>query len=432
MTGGAEFAPRVRHATLRNGLQVYLLENHANTTVDLVGLIEGGLFAETRDQAGTAHAMAMMLDRGTRRRSQAEIADLLESCGAALRYALTTEALIVRGRCLAEDLPLLIELLGETLREPSFPADQLALVREETLVGLREAEFDAHDRALRAAAARSYGDAHPYARHPLGSPSIVAALQPSDLRACHAARMAARATSLAIVGDIEPRRTQTLLDAHLGALSPGSPPAPPGASPAPPGADTARVGPPMVQAERIEIPEREQIELVCLGPGIARGEHAFEAAAVGNFILGGSFVSRLNQRLRDRDGLTYDVRSLIVSGRHRGLWYAATGVAPGDLQRATDALQEELERWAREGIQDEELAIAQQHLTGAFPIKLETNRVIAAVLLDGVRSGRGLDYIDRYRDRIAALDRQAVEAGARRLIGHGALHTVSAGTHAGA
>lgn len=450
MTPTAEIAPRVRSVTLRNGSRTYLLENHANTTVDIVGLLEGGLQIEPPERAGVAHLTVEMLDRGTRRRSHSEIADALESCGARLRYGLTPEAILLRGRCLQEDLPLVLELLGETLREPSFPDDQLELVREEALVGLREAAFDGHDRALRSAAAMVWGSAHPYARHSLGDVAQVGRLDRTQLESFHARAVAGRALSLAIVGDIDLRRVTALLDAHLGPLPPGPgglggeggdafwSPSPGAESPLsaarPQAPEDARAGaakPAQLDAQ-IEIPDREQIDLVFLGEGIVRSDPQFEACAVANFILGGSFVSRLNQQLRDREGLTYDAHSLIASGRHPGLWYAATGVAPADVGRAAAVLREQLQHLAAEGVTSEELEMSRRHLTGAFPVKLETNRVVAGVLLDGVRSGRGLEYVDRYCERIAALSQAAVDAAARRLVGTGRIFAVSAGTHASA
>jgi zinc protease len=169
---------------------------------------------------------------------------------------------------------------------------------------------------------------------------------------------------------------------------------------------------------------------VLAGPGVARDRPGFEAYGLANFLIGGSFVSRLNQRLRDASGLTYGAQSQIVSGRRAGLWFASFGVHPTDVGPAVDLAREELRRMVTGGVGEEELRLAQQHLTGSFPLRLETNRAVASWLLESVRFGRGLDYVDRYRDRIRGLTRSAVDEALRALIDPDGVLAVAAGSFA--
>jgi zinc protease len=89
---------------------------------------------------------------------------------------------------------------------------------------------------------------------------------------------------------------------------------------------------------------------------------------------------------------------------------------------------EEMRGMAAGGPSAEELEIARDHLTGSFPLRIETNRQIGAALLDGVRHGRGLDYVDRYRDRIRAITREEVKAASARLFRAADAIVVTAGT----
>lgn len=75
-----------------------------------------------------------------------------------------------------------------------------------------------------------------------------------------------------------------------------------------------------------------------------------------------------------------------------------------------------LARFVEEGVTAEELEEAKAHLTGTFPLQLETARAVAALFLDGIRFGRGPDYIDHYRERVAALTPAQVTAAGRELI----------------
>jgi len=404
-------AERVAVADLAGGVRVHLLENHANATVDVVGLIEGGLRGEPPELPGVADLTFAMLDRGTQRRDERALAEALESNGAVLEYGLGPEVAVLSARCLSEDLALLLEILGETLCEPAFPEAQLALEREETLVALRESAFDTFDRAFRRAVGRLRGEHDIYARDPLGTEAVVARLTRADLAAHHRRAVCAAGLSLAVVGDIDPAQTLDLLERNLAGLPPAGAAAPAngtgGARPAAAGAAW----------ERVPVPDKEQVEIVVAAPGVSRADPGFEAAAVANFIFGGSFVSRLNQQLRDAAGLTYGTQSQILSGRDAGCWVASAGVHPDSVERAIGMLRGEMERMAEAGVDAAELEMAQQHLTGSFPIRLETNRALASLLLESVRFGRGLDYVDRYPARIRGLTLEEVNAAARRLLG---------------
>lgn len=447
----AGISARVQDLVLPNGAKTYLIENHADVTVDVLGLFEGGLFLEPPEQAGLANLTLAMLDRGTRRRTENEISDAIESNGLQLDYTLLRECAGVRARCLSEDLPLLLELMGETLTEPTFPEEQLALVREQVLVDLEQIAYDTFEQAARRAATRLFHGGHPYAREALGEADRLVKLTTNDLESYRLRALTGPRMSLVVAGHIDPAETTALVRRHLGALpeesggksaleasetaaAPGAhadapfktPEAHAGGRLAAPQTRTATQ--PAVRREHVPIADKEQVDIVFMRPGIARTEPGFEAYGLANFIFGGSFVSRLNQRLRDRAGLTYGAHSAIISGRFPGYWLASTGVPPQQVERAVALVIEELTRFVEEGVSAEELAVAQDHLTGAFPIRLETNQALAALFLDGIRYGRGRDYLERYPERLRAVTRDAVNAAARRLIDPGDLIVVSAGS----
>lgn len=417
-------APRIHSAELRNGAQVHLLESHRNQTVDLVGYIDGGMFLEEERAAGLANLCVGMLDRGTRYRDHTAISEALESNGARLGHGITREAVTLRGRALAEDLELLLGLLGETLRAPSFPEDQLRILKEDARAGLREAAFDTYARAYRRAGELCLGAEHPYARDSLGREASLAEVTSTDLEHFHARAVAGARLRLALVGDFDTPEILALLEQHLGALSAGDP--------APIAGLSATGAPPQgacpeERRDHVAIADKGQVDIVFMRAGIARTAPEFTAAALANFILGGSFVSRLNQQLRDTEGLTYGVQSGFTSGLYPGFWSAYIGVHPTNVAAAISGTLREMRRMVDAGVSAEELRIAREHLSGSFPIKLETNRAIAAVLLEGLRSGRGLDYIDRYTERIARVSLDEVNAAAGALFATDDLITVSAG-----
>ncbi len=437
-------ADRIRSATLDNGLTVHLIASHVNPTVDLIGVIEGGMFLEEPEQAGVGNLCVTMLDRGTRQRTLAEISDALESNGARLTYNLAREAVTVRARCLAEDLSLLLGIIGETLAEPSFPPSEIELVKEDARAGLREAAFDTCGRAYDRAAGLVLGADHPYAREMLGRLAVIDAASRADLAGFHRRAIAAARGRLVLIGDFEPEAALALLARRLGAVPAGDGALPPEARPAAParqapgdaGRDIASAsGNPGAGAaasirarEHIEIADQGQLDVVLARPGVARTDEAFTIYGLANYILGGSFVSRLNQRLRDREGLTYGAQTSIISALCPGLWSAYVGVHQRHLEQAVAGILDEMRRFALHGVAEEELELARLNLTGSFPIRLETNRAVAAAVLEAMRLGKGPDHIDAYVERIRAATREQVNAAAEALFRPQDAVIVSAGT----
>lgn len=419
-------AERVRAAQLRNGAKVYLLESRSNLTVDLVGYLEGGLRLERPERAGVANLCVATLDRGSGRRTHDDIAETLESCGAQLSFDLTPEMVTFRLRCLIEDLKQVLEVMADSLRSPIFPEAQLQIARDEARAGLREAAFDTYTRAYERAAALVAGPAHAYARDPLGEEELLSSLTRAEVESFHRRVLDSSHLSLAMIGPINSREALDLLETSFGSARVGGGAEQTAASGVPesPGYPAPTEHP----WEHIEVADKDQVDLIFMRAGIPRADERFEIFALANFLAGGTFVSRLNTRLRDQEGLTYGAQSTIVSGQEPGLWYASTSVHPRDVERAIELVRDELSGLAAAGPREEELQEALQHLTGSFPIRLEANRVVASVLLDGVRSGKGLDYIDRYRERILRIDTRQVAEACRTLWADGRWAVVSAGS----
>ena len=432
-------ADRITTSRLANDAKAYVLESRSNITVDLIGYLEGGLGLEASQQAGVANLCVGTLDRGTRTRAHDEIAEALESCGARVSFDLTPETTTFRARCLSEDLALVLSILAECLAAPSFPEAQLKIGREEALAGLREAAIDTYARAYECGAGLVLGADHPYARDPLGRDAVVPRVTAEQVHAFHRRLLSSSRLRLAVIGDVSVDEVTTLLEETLGSLPPvdershggalpdegreaASTVAPTAGSAAAPAdasvdvsVDASAGGPHIGQREHLALPDKEQVDLFFMRRGVPRTAPDFEAYALANFLVGGSFLSRLNQRLRDQEGLTYGAQSTIVSGLEAGLWYAYVSVHPRDVERCVEMTFAELARFAAEGPADDELEMARLHLTGSFPIKLEAKRVVASVLLDSVRTGRGLDYIDRYCERVMAIGRGQVIEAARGL-----------------
>src|SRR5689334_9957299 len=153
----------ITRVVLDNGITVLAYENYAAQSVVIAGTIRAGALYEPRaTHSGLASMTAGSLMRGTQNRDFDAIHSSLEDIGADLDIGAGIHGTSFNGKALAEDLPVLIDLLGDILRYPAFPTAQVERLRGEILTGLQYRQHDTRYRANRAFRENLYPDNHPY------------------------------------------------------------------------------------------------------------------------------------------------------------------------------------------------------------------------------------------------------------------------------
>ena len=111
----------ITRAVLPNGIVILVRSNFDSPSVVFSGYVNTGSIFEPDEKMGLADFTASALMRGTRKRSFQKIYDAIESVGASLGFNGGTHTTGFSGRALEEDLPLLLDLLADSLRHPAFP-----------------------------------------------------------------------------------------------------------------------------------------------------------------------------------------------------------------------------------------------------------------------------------------------------------------------
>jgi zinc protease len=390
---------------LDNGIRLLLRENHASPSVVVAGYVVAGSADENREQAGLAAFTASALLRGTPKRSFESIYDELESVGANASIRGGVHSTGFGGKSLAEDLPLVLDVLADALRNPAFPEAEVEKLRGQILTDLHERAHDTQRMARLGFNELAYPGPHPYSRSVSGYPEAVASLGRDDLARFHAQRYSPQGLVMVIVGAISSGKTLDLVRQAFGEWKH----TPPARDPLPEAPRLSK------RCERsITIPGKTQTDLVLGYPGPARTDPLFLHAALCNSILGVfGMMGRLGQKVREEQGLAYYSYSRVSGGPGPGPWSVTAGVHPASLERAVDSMRREIRRIGEEPVDDEELADNKAFLTGSLPLRLETNSGQAQTIRDMERYELGLDYLQRYRGLIDAITAEEVQQAAR-------------------
>jgi zinc protease len=405
--GAAAIETAVRHV-FPNGMVALIQRNPSSPTVTVRGEVRVGAVDEPAAQSGLAVFTGAALIRGTARRSFQQIVAETESLGASVSAGGGMHGSGFSGRALVEDLPLILEILADMLRYPTFPGQEVERLRGQFLMGLRESEQETRTQASRAVRALLFPPEHPYSRLSGGSIATVQSIGRDDLAAFHQ-RYYPAATTVAVVGDVEPHAVVELLERVFAGWE---------ASGAPPSHELPPPRPPQgVERRDIQLEGKAQSDIIWAVHGLRRTDEDFYAANVANMILGRiGLGGRLGNNVRERQGLAYSCGSSLDADLGAGPWAALAGVNPTSVDRALQAIVHEIRQFGADGPTGEELADARDFMTGSLALGLETNDGIAGTLLGIERYGLGLDYISRYPGIIRGVSAEQIVEVARRYL----------------
>ncbi|MBI5014731.1 MAG: insulinase family protein [Deltaproteobacteria bacterium] len=408
-------ARRPRLTRLPNGVRLLVKINPDVPVVALRAALLGGSRREDRRLSGLFHLTAEALVHGTRSRNVFEIAHEADDLAGQLDPFSGRNSFGLKAELLAKYLEDGLDLFADVLCHPTFPADEVDKVREDTLGALRLRADNPAAQAFRLFEETLYLD-HPYGRDVLGTPETVGRISPADLRRTHAAFTRPEHLVVAVAGDVDPDLVADFFAHALGHLAPGAslPPEPP-----PP----RRVAEPR-RASSFAPTEQAHVVAGFLGASL-RSVDRF-GLRVANAVLAGQ-GGRLFRRLRDERGLAYSVSSSTLEGLDRGYVAGYIATNPAQAEAAREGLLAEFQSLARGEVTAEEIEEAKRKLVGGFEIALQENVFQAAQMAMDEVYGLGGQGFASHARQVFAVSTADVVAAARRYFDPSGLVSVFVG-----
>jgi zinc protease len=412
-------ADDIYRVILPNGITILARSNFNSPSVAISGYLWAGALTETDDKLGLSDFVASSLARGTRKRSFDQIYNELEAVGASMGFNSGTHTTSFGGRALVEDLPLVLTLLSESLRQPTFPKAEVEKLRTQLLTGLSIRAQDTSDMADMTFDQILF-KGHPYSRPGDGYPETIKAITLGDLVKFHRSFFGPRGLVIAIVGAIEPKKAVDHVQRVLGGWQVEDQKEAPALPP--------HKGLDKTVRRHHTIAGKSQSDIVIGTIGPRRKDPEYMAASLGNSVLGQfGMMGRIGDVVREKSGLAYYASSSLSAGFGPGSWDVSAGVNPQNVNKAIDLIIKELKRFVKNGVTAQELADAQANYIGRLPLSLESNGGVAGALLNIERQQLGLDYYRGYADLVRAVKREHVLEAARKYIDPDRLAIVTAG-----
>jgi zinc protease len=394
---------------LENGLRVVLFQTEKSPIVELRLVADGGFANDPYGRSGLAAlAMAMF---SLLRTDNAQVGCALEAVGAALHGQVTPDAAVVGMSALHANLGDALRIYVSALAHPEFKAEDFELLRANRLALIVGERLNPFELALRVLPPVVYGRGHVYARPFTGSgiERDVAQITSNDLRNYYARHLTPENSTLVVAGSCEPGHLRAQLDETLKEWR-----AVPGTALANAPAETVADGSSVVIVNR---PAASQTVLAAGLRTLARNSSRAEALIVADTILGGIFSSRLNLSLREREGWTYGVRSLLLDSRRQGFWLVRTAVRTDRAAQAMAEIAGEIDNLAgRQPSTPDEFSRAVDYLVARIPANHESCAQMADALAHAVIHRLPVAYAKNLARSLRRLSRDDVTETCHQIL----------------
>ena len=286
---------------LDGGGQLWLLEDHDLPVVVFSVVITGGSADDAQDKLGTAELANQMLLEGAGERNSSEVSSFLYGLAVDVSVQTTRQHTILNVSAHKDRLNDALAVVSDMVFAPLFAQDDWDRVMEQHLAGLQQSRQDSSWVASHYAPYFLYGSAHPLGRSTQGAPSTLATISSEDAKAWHMGRLKGGAAQMGVVavGDIDAATVQSLVATHFNQF----PTLALGEFVAPVLSDQAIQ--PTSRTVLVDMPGAEQTSIRVLAPAYKSGDEREIAADLAGIVMGGTFTSRLNAKLREEKGYTY-------------------------------------------------------------------------------------------------------------------------------
>lgn len=409
-------AIEIQRVVIRGGIEAWLVQDPSVPVISMSFMFRGGAALDPKGKEGLADMVSGLLDEGAGDLKSQPFQRAVEEISASLGFDAGLDRFGGSLRTLSAKRGEAFRLLKLAITAPRFDPEPVDRIRTQLLVSLKE-ESENPRRIAGKTWFRTVFPDHPYGRPVSGTEDSIAKLTVEDLKGFVRRRLARKSLVVGVAGDISAAELARRLDEVFGSLPAGADG--PGIADVKPAAGGRTI------VVRKPIPQ----SVVVFGQfGVKRKDPDYYTAYVMNHILGGGgFSSRLTEEVREKRGLAYSVYSYLNPMDHAGLILGGLGTRNENVAKSIEIVREEWRRLAREDVGKIELEAAKTYLNGSFPLRFDSSRRIARILVAVQVNKLGIDYLKRRPKLIGAVTVNDVRRVARRLLGSDALTVVIVG-----
>ncbi|WP_138477428.1 M16 family metallopeptidase [Dyadobacter bucti] len=385
--------PKYEKFTLKNGLTIYLMEQHEVPLINVSAVFDAGAMNDG-DRYGLSSLTADALVFGTQKYTKPQIEEMTDFVGATLNTVAGKESAGLTSSFAAKDQEKLFDIIQQVLMYPVFDATEFDKHKQRTLLELtqqKESPRSVIGNYFNVFLFKSF----PYATPVGGTKSTVEKITSADVKAFYKSNYTTGRGAIAVVGDFKTadmKKTITALFSNWKTAESRM---------------VKRVAPDLeFDKSRVLLVNKDdarETTFLIGGKGIDYNSPDYVPVLVMNTILGGRFTSWLNDALRVNSGLTYGAGSRFSRYKYAGTFAISTFTKNSTTVPAIDMALSVLDSLHKTGINEEILASAKAYVKGDFPPEYESAGALARLLTDMFVYNFDGNFINTFQSKVDGL-----------------------------
>ncbi len=367
---------------LNNGLRV-VVENIEYVNSVSVGLwVKNGSRNENISNSGISHFIEHMFFKGTSHRTAKQISEAIEEVGGQINAFTGKEATCFYIKALDSHLELSLDILSDMLFNSSFSEDEIQKEKGVIVEEINMSE-DSPEDVLIDLHTKAIWDTDSISLPILGSKETVNSFNRKNLLDYIDSHYTPENLVISVSGKFDMKNIEKQLETYFGKWHCK-------------GTNiTKYTSPELLNKHYFRKKEIEQLHISLGIPGVELGNDDTYTLILLSNILGGGASSRLFQKIREELGVCYSIYSYISAFKNTGIVSIYAGLNPNQAKVSIDAIQEEVRKFAKLGIDNERLYKAKEQLKGSYILGLEST---SSRMFSNGRSVMFLDKINTPKD----------------------------------
>jgi zinc protease len=378
---------------LKNGLTIYLMEQHEVPLINVSAIFEAGSIYDGANY-GLAGLTADALLFGTQKYTKAQIEAQTDYVGASLQTYAGKDGARVASSFAAKDQDKMFDIIRQILMYPVFDAKEFEKHKQRTLLQLAQEKESPNAVIWKYYSKFLFGN-FPYATPGSGTRPTVQKITPALVNSFYKNHYTTDKGAITVVGDFESAAMKVKLTALFENWKTVE------------SRMIKRVAPDLdFEKSRVLLVNKadaRETTIAIGGKGIDYSNPDYIPVLVVNTILGGRFTSWLNDALRVNSGLTYGARSFFSRSKYAGTFAISTFTKNASTVAAMDMALGVLDSLHRSGINETTLLSAKSYVKGDFPTDYEAGGSLAGLLTDMHLYNFDESFINTFQAKVDSL-----------------------------
>ncbi|MDY0080183.1 MAG: pitrilysin family protein [Ignavibacteriaceae bacterium] len=402
--------PKIERSTLSNGLKIVLATRTAVPVVNFLLSVDAGFAADQNLPEGTSSLAMNLMDEGTKTKTSLQLNEELLKLGANLYTGSGLDNCNVGLSALKGSLDKSLELFADIILNPSFPDKELDRLKNERFSQIKREKSSPTQMALRVLPKYIYGEDHPYGTPFTGSgyEETVKNITRNDIVSFHDKWFKPNNSTLIVVGDISMDELKSKIDKLFKNWKSGD-------APKKKIENVSHKTAPVVYV--MDKPGSPQSVVIAGHVAPPRSDENYLEMEALNYVLGGTFTSRINMNLREDKHWSYGAGSTFFTSEGQMPFLVFAFVHGDKTKESIQEIHKEISGFLTDKpITSEEISKMKLNKTLELPGSWETNNAILNSLSEIVDYNLPDNYYDTYVKKINSLSDSEITKVAKRIL----------------